>query len=327
MVGEGGTLRGEVPVGSGTRASVTPEEVEKRAAEGVHDPLSRPYTLPSGGVFYGNHDGQVIITPTRGEQEEIIAGASDNEDAYFEAMHHMMNQCVDWRGVTDPLIFDWTAVLIHFLAISQGSDVIYLRPTHSKPIGCGKAGLQKIPLAELPCRTLRRAMGGEEANWPPLSFEEEDAETEILRELEGDVERGTEVQLVTEESLKTPLKTKPLPMTGETVTWRFHRLSDVMNAREFASRMDDSASPGSKRHSFLQAAQITAIGSKRVRLTEAVAWVRKTPSPALNAMREQMNRFGFGYDVTPKFKCPHCGGTFKERIPLDGAMFRSSSSA
>lgn len=303
---------------------LTSAEAEQRAAAKAPDPLSRPFTLPSGGLFYDGHDGQVIISPTRGEQEEILAGAEDNEDVYFEVASHLMSQCVDWRGIADPLTFDWVAVLIHFLAVSQGSDTIALRPTHAKPVGCGKAAIQTVSLAELPCRKLRRAAEGEEPTWPP-SVEDEDPEEAILRELEGDPERGSETLAVPPSGIGEPFKTKPLPHTNEVVSWRFLRRSDVTNAQEYASRMDDGASLGKKRNTFLQAAMIVAINGKRARLTESVAWIRRTPTPILQAFRAEVKKFGIGYDTTPKFKCPHCGGTFKQRIPLDGDMFRRAA--
>lgn len=312
------TITGSVPLGRQRQTSAAPAGGNGSTA----DPLARPYRLPSGGVYYPDgHDGTVLIAPTRGEQEEIIAGASDSPQGQLAVLRHVTSQCIDTKGLpfNDLLLNDWTAAMLHFLAMSAGTDVVGLRPVHP---GCGKASNQSRPLTAMPCVTLRLAEPGEEPTWPPAAV---DSDLEALREMDDEAAEGVvHEHVMSAADLAEPFTVK-LP-TGQTVQWRHLRLSDLIRAEEFAARTGDAqTTPGSKMHTFILARHLVTVEGKAMTGLESVTWVRRQPTPVLNALRADLARREFGYDVTPRFRCPHCGGSFKVRLPLDGSLFRSGA--
>lgn len=288
------------------------------------DPLSRPYRLPSRGVYYRGHDGMVVISPMRGEQEETLAGAAGNREAQLEVLRHVVSQCVDLRGLAlgDLLLDDWVALTFHFFALSAGSDVIELRPTHG---ACGKAMVVRRELTAMPCASLRVADAGEPATWPAPRSREDDDEA-IIREIEGgegSIDSGPTERVLAAPDASEPFTTPPLPITRQRVTWRYHRVSDLIKADEFASRVGDSQTRvGSPLHSYLMALQVVAIDDQPQAVLQAIRWVKQQPSVVLNAWRDEMAERAFGYDVMMRIKCAHCGGWFTSRLPLDGSLFR-----
>lgn len=313
------TISGQVPLGR-PRPAVGPTG---GLSSSTADPLARPYRLPSGGLHYPNgFDGGVLIAPMRGEQEEIVAGAADSPQGQLAALRHVTSQCIDTKGFpfNELLLNDWTAAMLHFLAMSAGTDVVGLRPVHP---ACGKASNQSRPLTGLPCVTLRLAEPGEEPTWPPAEI---DADLEALREMEGE-ESGAAVERVLLSADANEPFTVKLP-NGPTIQWRHLRLADLIRAEEYAARTGDAqTTPGSKMHTFILARHIVAIDGKQVGGLEGVTWIRRQPSPVLNGLRADIARREFGYDVTPRFRCPHCGGSFKVRLPLDGSLFRRGAGA
>lgn len=287
----------------------------------THDPLSLPYTLPSRGLYYGGKcpGGSVVITPTRGAQEEILAGAQDNPAAALPALRHVAEQCIRLGGLAfnDLLLFDFTALLFHFLALSNGTDELRIEPKH----GSCKPTRLKLPLTRLPCKLLRVAEEGEAPNWPPADEEDEMsvlAEMEARERAEAEGVGATDVVLP-RDAAQEPFLTEKLPFTGDVVGWRYHRVSDLIRAEEFVARLGKG-----KMGSFLLASQIVSINGRSLTgALEATAWVSRQPSPVLNALREEMSLRDFGYDVTPEFTCKDCGGRFRTKLPLDGSIFRS----
>ncbi|MHC4521551.1 MAG: hypothetical protein ACYTAS_23415, partial [Planctomycetota bacterium] len=161
--------------------------------------MSRPYTLPSRGLWYPEgHRGEIFIAPTRGEQEEVLAGMGDGAAA-MESLRHVVQQTVDLNGITlDQLLLqDWPALLLHLLAYSAGDDRVFLAPSCPKPRGCGQASNQTRALGEMECVELRLAAPGEDANWPPPEETPEDEELAILAEISGE-------QLGTDEAVVAP---------------------------------------------------------------------------------------------------------------------------
>jgi hypothetical protein len=257
----------------------------------------------------------------RGEQEEVVAGAADSPQGQLAAMRNVTSQCIDTRGLpfNDLLLSDWTAAMLHFLAMSAGTDVVGLRPVHP---ACGKASNQSRPLTAMPCVTLRLAEPGEDPTWPPATM---DLDMDTIREMDDEEAEGIVREYILAPSDVVEPFTIKLP-SGQTVQWRHLRLSDLIRAEEFSARTGDAqTAPGSKLHSFILARHIVTIDGKAVSGLEAVTWVRRQPSPVLNALRTDIARRDFGYDVTPRFRCPHCGGSFKVRLPLDGSLFRGGS--
>jgi len=291
----------------------------------ANDPLARPYALPSGGLFYHAHNrhSEMLISPTRGMQEQLLAGASDNWQAKLPALRMITEQCMNTGPIPfDELLFnDWLSALFHFMAYSAGSDIIGIRPQHTQRCGPTKVVLH---LTELPCTVLRLAEPGEDVTWPvtPVDEEADDLEA-VMRELdeEEESERGLRELVVSERDAQEPFVTPPLPHTGDMVTWRFLRVKDIEIAEKFASRMGTDIEKGSPLHSFLHALHIVEINGRKVSKLEAVRWFQSAASPTLNGLRDQFAARDFGYDITPRVRC-HCGSSFRVRLPLDGGIFR-----
>lgn len=303
---------------------------EARAAAGGRgsDPLSRPYTLPSRGLWYPpGHRGQVFISPTRGEQEEVLAGMEDGAAAMV-SLRHVVGQVVDLNGITlDQLMLeDWPALLLHLLAYSAGDDRVFLAPVCPKPRGCGKASNQTRALGDMECVELRLAAPGESPTWPqPIEETEEDEELAILAEICGDIE-GTTEAIVDPSAVVEPFTAEPLKLTGDKVTWRYLRMSDLTIAEDFAQRTDStSTKPGTKLNNVLLALHTVTLNGSKPGLVGAYSWIKRTPSEALTHYRRQIERRSFGYSMRPRFKC-RCGHSFRAELPLDGSLFRGGRS-
>lgn len=316
---------GQPPGGAfGTMQGSGVPSVGQSVPRRAHDPLSRPYQLPSRGLYYGDKlpGGRVTIAPTRGAQEEILAGARDNPRAALPALRHVAEQCIDTGGLpfNDLILFDFTAVVMHWMALSAGVEEMTLTPTHP---GCGRSFSHRLALSDLESTTLRLAQNGENPTWPP---EYDDDPMAVLRELDAEAnECGKDVEYVlAPEDAAEPFVTEALPHTGEVVGFRYHRVSDLVRAEEYAARSGDrQAVPGSKLHTFLMASQIVSVNGQPVSgVLEATTWVNRQPTPTLNALRDEIGLRDFGIDVSPRFRCPHCGGSFQMRLPLDGSLFR-----
>jgi len=291
----------------------------------ARDPLARPYDLPSGGVCYGQygHHKTILMVPTRGAQENVMAGAADSPEASVAMLRKIMRDCVDTGPIPyeELVLFDWVALVLNWLSYCNGSDIIGLRPKHGK---C-KPFLVTFPMAELPCRVLRFAGEAEDVNWPPVPEDEEAADVEaILREMEReeDAAKGVEEFRLSPSQMEEPFETDPLPITNEVITWRLPRVADVETAEDFAARLGDAnTDEGNPMHSFLLALQIVAINGRRVSRLEAMRWVQGSATQTLSGFRDHTGLRSWGYDTRPRFRCP-CGASFKVRLPLDGAMFR-----
>ena len=316
---------GVLPQGGPPAASM-PQMHSQLISQAPVDPLSRPYTLPSGGLLYGDHPGTVLISPMRGEQEEIIAGAGSGLSA-TPALRHVVEQCVNCQGIPyeELELADWSAALLHLLAMSMGSDRIPLYPTCPS---CNQQFDGSRVLGKVPCRVLRRAKQGEVTNWPPESTLDEAEELKILREMglgDDDPEQSAEQVFVAgtvEEPIEVTLS------TGQMIGWRYLRLKDLIQAEEFAERAmsTQATSTGSKLHSFINARYIATINGRRVGVIEAMKWTRQAPMPLLVEFRSHIERRSFGYELSPTFRCPN-GHSFRQPLPLDGAMFRRRAGA
>jgi hypothetical protein len=277
------------------------------------------------------HDGTVYISPTRGEQEEMLAGMGDGAAA-SATLRHIAEQVVDFNGMTidDLLVLDWPAVCLHLLAYSAGDDRVFMAPTCPKPRGCGKPSDQTRGLSDMECVELRPVLDGGESTWPIP--EPADPDLAILEEIMGGSSTGTVEAFVTADHAQEPFYTEPLkardgrdyPGAGARVGWRHLRMKDMTVAEEFAQRTEsESVVAGSKLNNVLIALQIVSINGNSTGLLQAYSWVKKTASPILTDLRRQLERRSFGYNMRPRFRCPHCGHSFQAMLPLDGSLFRS----
>jgi hypothetical protein len=256
----------------------------------------------------------------RGEQEEILAGAGDGLSA-TPVLRHVVSQCVDCAGIPYEKLelSDWSAVLLHVLALSLGEDNIPLYPV------CPSCNTQfdgSRPLSQVPCRVLRRAALGEPTTWPPDTAQDEDEDLRVLREMGIDGVEAIEAQQV---YVSGPLA-EPIDVTlanGQTVGLRYLRLEDLIQAEDFAERAQNTqaTTPGAKLHSFIHARTIATLDGKRVGVLDAMRWVKQAPLPLLSELRRAAERRSFGYELSPSFRCPN-GHSFRQQLPLNGAMFR-----
>lgn len=304
------------------------------------DPLSVPFVLPSTGVHYPEygHQNTIYISPTRGAQEEVLAGIQGGSGARLKVLMHVTKQCFQTGNIPfDKLLLDdWVAAILHFLSYSAGSDVLALRPTHT---ACGASFPATMRLGDLPLVIIKLAEEGETPNWPPKTTEDEDLDEElrILREMEQEEEAASqtddeskpgeqsshnvEVRILAPHDAQEPFSAH-LP-NGDTVRFRLARVDDLVKSEEFSERIGSSRpEPGTKLHTFLLARHIVSINGEKYSPTRAYQWVKQQPSPVLGSLREQVNARTCGYDTAPRFRCRNCGVSFKVRLPLDGSLFR-----
>jgi len=297
----------------------------RREAPVQRDPLSRPYTLPSRGLWYpAGHRGEVYIAPTRGEQEEVLAGMGAGAAA-MESLRNVVEQCVDLNGLPldQLLVDDWPALLLHLLAYSSGDERVFLAPTCPKPRGCGRPSDQTRALDDMECIDLRLAAPDEVPTWPTVEAEDEDPDLVLLAELSGEHEAGPVTGIVMPGDIEEPFSTGALA-SGDQIAWRYLRMADLRMAEEFAQRTGSGQTkPGSKLNNVLLALHIVTINGNRPGLVGAYSWIKRTPSPTLIHLRREIERRSFGYSMRPRFRCTHCGHSFRAELPLDGSLFRS----
>jgi len=119
-------------------------------------------------------------------------------------------------------------------------------------------------------------------------------------------------------------KTDPLPFSKAVVEWKLLTLSDMIRAEEWAEQQQSTQmTPGSPLHTYTIARHIKTINGKETKILHAIDWVRQAYGRDLRALSEEFRKWETGYDLTPKFRCPHCGGTFRQKLPLDGSFFRA----
>lgn len=306
-----------------SRPTTSYAQAAQAAQAPVVDPLSRTYQLPSGGLVYPGHDGTVVISPMRGEQEEMIAGSGVGVSA-TPAIRHVVEQCLDTRGVPyeQLVVEDWAACLLHILAMSLGSDHM---PMFPQCPGCAQHFDGSRSLSDVPCRVLKRALPGESTTWPPQSSADEDEDLRILREMGLDPDSSKQAQQVfAVDAVVEPAEVKLA--NGQVIGWRYLRLNDLIQAEEFSERSQSgTTNAGSRLHGFIQARYIASIDGRTVGVIDSMRWVKQAPLPLLRELRESIERRSFGYELRPTFQCTHCRHRFRHQLSLDGSMFRDGS--
>lgn len=310
-----------------TRPLLMPQPGQSSAAPPV-DALSAPFRLPSSGLHYRafvpGHSGEILITPMRGEHEELLGGVGDNPIARLSVLRHVTSQLFTLGGIPFPelLVQDWAGALLQFLAASAGGDTLHLSPTHADP-SCKKVSKKTLKLGELPCTMLRAASAEEAANWPSQLTAAEDPDLAALRELQGG--RGTTYRVLNESDTQEPFT---CVVGGARIAWRYLRMRDLAAAEEFISATGATDAPGAKLNTFLLASMLVSVDGRPILgPLQAVSWVKRAPLPTLNQLRRAVLLRDFGFDMTIRFTCDHCGGSFKVTLPLDGRLFHGPDGA
>jgi hypothetical protein len=296
--------------------------------------MALPFKLPSSGLYYRQivpgHDGGIVMSPLRGEHEEVLSGLSESPQVRLMALRHITQQCWDLRGVPFPemLVEDWHAAILQFLAYTAGEDTIRLKARHDTSY-CDKLNVFSLKLSQVPNIELRETGPGESPNWPETTVP--DPDIEAMKKLYGG-ERGTKVHVLAPDQVREPFLTA-LP-NGQRVAWRHLRMRDLVAAEEYASAVQQEGgplgplsfvTPGAKMNTFLTAATLVSVDGRSVGPLEALTWVKRTASKVLDVFRAAIVARGFGYETSPRFRCS-CGESMKVRLPLDGTLFRGDGS-
>lgn len=251
--------------------------------------ISLPYRLPSCGQLYEGKvpNGDVVIFPIRGEQEELLAGTSDQGGNALAVLHHVTQQLIQVSpefSFPDLLATDWMAALLNLVSFSY-SSVITLKP---KCPSCFFVFVQQTDMKDLEC---------------------------------------TYADTLDVEEYKEPFTAPPLPKSGEVVQFRPLRLRDMIRIQEYVQRVKGKRGPmgGDPAVSFTLATQIHAIdGNSNLRDLERIQWVKSALAFDLRALRSHMEKCDTGYDLKPRFACPECREEFEVQLPLD--FFRQAAS-
>jgi hypothetical protein len=124
-----------------------------------------------------------------------------------------------------------------------------------------------------------------------------------------------------------PFKTAPLPISGAVVHFRLLRLSDMIQAEDYARQQESNQMvPKSALHTYTLAKHIVKVGTEEMNILTAKSWVKDAFSKDLRALQAEFSKWETGYELTPEFLCVHCGALFRARLPLDGSFFRAASS-
>lgn len=319
------SILGSVPLGGRPPQTTNPPV---RLGEVAQDPFCKLIDLPSGGLFYASGLSQVRIRPTRGEQEEMLAGTPEESPDRVRAIREVVRQCTDLQGMpfSELLVLDFGFITLHLFALSAGTDDVSIRA------GCEKADCpmaqKQLSLTTLPCVHLRAGSPGESALDAPAAADPDLAAARMVEEAMGEAQEasGPEYRKVTAEFVREPFRVQ-LP-GGVTIDWRMHRMKDLEAAEEYARATGDtSMAIGAKLGSFLSARQIVAINGEQVGTVQALQWWKQAPSPILRELREHIGQRDFGFNMRPEFRCSRgdCRKKVRVRLPNDGSLFRAGA--
>ncbi len=268
------------------QSATAPAPSEVRAQQQQH--LSLPVKLPSHGVLYEGKipDGEVLIYPIRGQQEEILASAGDGGPNTMVVLQHVTQQLVKLPpefAFQELLVTDWMALLLNILAFSY-SSIVTMTP---KCPECKTQMQVQKDLKDLDCTYASDLKDGYK----------EPFKTEPLPRC-GEV--------ITFKMLRLRDMAKISEYESK------HR------ARQGFSGIDPS-------HTYSLAQHIIMIGDQgNMDDLEKMRWIRGALAYDLRVLRTEFEKWETGYDVKPTITCAHCGAYFAVPLPLD--FFRQVSS-
>jgi len=253
--------------------------------------ITIPCRLPSLGRLYKVPipNGDIQITPIRGEQEELLAGAGQGVNAAIMLREVTKQLSVLPEGFPFPelLVSDWVAITFNIMAASYSPDLTLTPPCPA----CSFVLQETKNLSQLECVTAD-------------SFEEG------------------------EEGYKEPFVIEELPLCKQRVEFRLLRLRDLQRIEEYsaqAKRKQAQMKMGDPTYTFTLASHIHSIdGNSNMSDLDRMRWVRKCIARDLHVMRHHIDAKETGFNLRPEFSCPSCGNMFRAQVPLD--FFRSFSS-
>jgi|GEM_PF-2025964 len=281
-------VRNEDAAGTGhpAAATETPRPTEEKA---VAEPkgISLPYTLPSRGVLYGGKcPGGKVIIYPIRGEQEELLAGAGEGVEATPVFRYVVAQLVDLKGLPYEDLLLSDWVALLMNLLAFSYDPI-MRFRPRCP-HCHKFFPKMVNIEEMECKTI------------------EDSEAHKWRE---------------------PFEAPPLPLSKAKVSWKLLRLRDMISAEDWARQQESiQTHPGSPLHTYTLAKHIVSVGGKAMKILDAIDWVREAVARDLRALSEAFRRRETGYDLTPRFDCPHCGGYFRTRLPLDGSFFRAASS-
>ena len=250
--------------------------------------LSMPYTLPSQGVFYGEAlaGGVVVISPIKGEQEEILSGMGESPNAK-STLQHIVAQLVEMNGfpINKLLVGDYAALVMNVMAFSYDP---YITATTQCP-ACKKNNLFNKPVSELECTRLTPEMVKNEDNY--------------------------KVRL---ESVDAELTFRSLTMEDSELIERF-ALSHRAEAEELGSRPEYLYT--FVRHiTAINGVDASGYGDGKLR-----QWLGQLSGKDMAKFRAAMNKVEPGYNMRPTLVCGHCSNEYEVPLPEVSKFFRTKS--
>jgi len=275
------------------KGTITPSEVGSGPPKLPDLPpakkLSMPYTLPSHGVFYGDKlpDGEVVISPIKGEQEEILSGMGETANAK-KTLQHIVSQLVDMKGfpIKKLLVGDYAALVMNVMAFSYDP---YITATTQCP-ACKKMNLFNKAVSELEC-------------------------THLSPDTVNDISNYT-VKL---ESVDAELQFRSLTMEDAEMVERF-AISHRAEAEEFGSRPEYLYT--FVRHIIaINGADAAGYGDHKLR-----HWLGQLSGKDMARLRDACNKVEPGYNMRPNIVCDHCNNSYAVPLPEVSQFFRTKSS-
>lgn len=272
--------------GHPTAAAEAPKPPEKKAVTGPKG-INLPYTVPSRGVFYGDKcPGGQVIIYPIRGEQEELLAGAGEGVEATPVFRHVVAQLVDLGGLPYEDLLLSDWVALLLNLLAFSYDPI-MRFRPRCP-HCHKFFPKSINIEEMECKVVPEDKAHE---W------------------------------------KEPFEASPLPMSSAKVAWKLLRLRDMVSAEDWARQQESiQTTPGSPLHTYTLAKHIISVNGEKKRILDAIDWVRDALARDLRALSGEFRKRETGYDLTPRFDCPHCGGYFRTRLPLDGSFFRAASS-
>jgi len=242
--------------------------------------ISLPIKLPSLGKLYGDKipEGEIVIYPIRGQQEEMLASMGDNQNQAMFMLQHIVQQLVKLpvgMPIQDLLVTDWMALLLNILAFSYSSIVTVTPQCPS----CKTQFRHEQDLKNLECT--------------------------YACDLPGELQ----------EPMKTePLPRSKQVITFQML--RVRHMNEVQDyAQKYQAKQGTGGTDPS--FTYSQALHILAIDGESVQTLDAMRWLRQALAYDLTILRQEFAKWATGYDMSALVHCPKCGLSFAAGLPLD----------